>query len=134
MKNNKSMMYLAISNLFLVFLGVGLVVPVLPQLKEEMNFYAEQVHDIVSTTVSAFIKDDGTLANVIEEKETQIDDINKRIKKQNLKRVKKEKTSPEIGIYVNELAINYERMADHCENIAMSLVSEQENEAGGVPE
>lgn len=56
-----------------------------------MNFYAEQVHDIVSTTVSAFIKDDGTLANVIEEKETQIDDINKRIKKQNLKRVKKEK-------------------------------------------
>lgn len=54
-----------------------------------MNFYAEQVHDIVSTTVSAFIKDDGTLANVIEEKETQIDDINKRIKKQNLKRVKK---------------------------------------------
>ena len=48
--------------------------------------------------------------------------------------IKKEKTSPEIGIYVNELAINYERMADHCENIAMSLVSEQENEAGGVPE
>jgi len=104
------------------------------KLREEMNFYAEQVHDIVSTTVSAFIKDDGTLANVIEEKETQIDDINKRIKKQNLKRVKKEKTSPEIGIYVNELAINYERMADHCENIAMSLVSEQENEAGGVSE
>lgn len=104
------------------------------KLKEEMNFYAEQVHDIVSTTVSAFIKGDGTLADVIEEKETQIDDINKRIKKQNLKRVKKEKTSPEIGIYVNELAINYERMADHCENIAMSLVSEQENEAGGVPE
>ena len=104
------------------------------KLKEEMNFYAEQVHDIVSTTVSAFIKGDGTLANVIEEKETQIDGINKRIKKQNLKRVKKEKTSPEIGIYVNELAINYERMADHCENIAMSLVSEQENEAGGVPE
>ena len=30
--------------------------------------------------------------------------------------------------------INYERMADHCENIAMSLVSEQENEAGGVLE
>ena len=64
---------------------------ILNQLKDEMNFYAEQVHDIVSTTVSAFIKDDGTLANVIEEKETQIDDINKRIKKQNLKRVKKEK-------------------------------------------
>ncbi|GGI66347.1 MFS transporter [Enterococcus alcedinis] len=38
MENKKSMMYLAISNLFLVFLGVGLVIPVIPQLKEEMNF------------------------------------------------------------------------------------------------
>lgn len=38
MKNKKSMMYLAISNLFLVFLGVGLVIPVIPQIKEQMNF------------------------------------------------------------------------------------------------
>ncbi|KAF1299251.1 multidrug MFS transporter [Enterococcus sp. JM4C] len=38
-KNNKNtMMYLAISNLFLVFLGVGLVIPVIPQLKEQMHF------------------------------------------------------------------------------------------------
>lgn len=104
------------------------------KLKEEMNYYAEQVHDIVSTTVSAFIKEDGSLSETIEQKEDQIDQINKRVKKQNLKRVKKEKTSPEIGIYVNELAINYERMADHCENIALSLVNESENETGGVLE
>ncbi|MGM0125825.1 multidrug resistance protein [Enterococcus sp. AZ194] len=38
MKKKNSMMYLAISNLFLVFLGVGLVIPVIPQLKEQMNF------------------------------------------------------------------------------------------------
>ncbi|MDN6030641.1 MAG: MFS transporter [Lactococcus plantarum] len=37
MKQSK-MMYLAISNLFLVFLGVGLVIPVIPQIKDEMNF------------------------------------------------------------------------------------------------
>ncbi|QDK70707.1 MFS transporter [Lactococcus protaetiae] len=38
MKNKKRMMNLAISNLFLVFLGAGLVIPVLPKLKEQMNF------------------------------------------------------------------------------------------------
>ncbi|HBD0695166.1 TPA: MFS transporter [Enterococcus faecalis] len=38
MTKKNSMMYLAISNLFLVFLGVGLVIPVIPQLKEEMHF------------------------------------------------------------------------------------------------
>ncbi|MGX7059203.1 MFS transporter [Vagococcus humatus] len=38
MKKKNRMMYLAIFNLFLVFLGVGLVIPVIPQLKEEMGF------------------------------------------------------------------------------------------------
>lgn len=38
MKNKKRMMNLAISNLFLVFLGAGLVIPVLPTLKEQMHF------------------------------------------------------------------------------------------------
>ncbi|HBC90202.1 MAG TPA: MFS transporter [Lactococcus sp.] len=38
MKNKKWMINLAISNLLLVFLGVGLVIPVLPPLKEQMHF------------------------------------------------------------------------------------------------
>lgn len=42
MTKKNSMMYLAISNLFLVFLGVGLVIPVIPQLKEEMHFLVPQ--------------------------------------------------------------------------------------------
>lgn len=37
MTNKKSMMHLAISNLFLVFLGAGLVIPVMPMLKEDMH-------------------------------------------------------------------------------------------------
>ncbi|UUV99560.1 MFS transporter [Vagococcus luciliae] len=37
MTNKKNMMYLAISNLFLVFLGAGLVIPVMPMLKEDMH-------------------------------------------------------------------------------------------------
>lgn len=36
--HKKSSMYLVISNLFLVFLGAGLVIPILPALKEQMNF------------------------------------------------------------------------------------------------
>ena len=35
---NRGMIYLAISNLLLVFMGVGLVVPVIPLLKDEMHF------------------------------------------------------------------------------------------------
>ena len=48
MKNKKSMMYLAISNLFLVFLGVGLVIPVIPALQKEMGFNATTMGMMIS--------------------------------------------------------------------------------------
>lgn len=38
MTNKKWMINLAISNLLLVFLGVGLIIPVMPPLKEQMHF------------------------------------------------------------------------------------------------
>ena len=37
MKKTSNMLYLAIMNLFIVFLGVGLVIPVMPMLQEEMH-------------------------------------------------------------------------------------------------
>lgn len=92
---------------------------------EEMAAYEAEVRNIVSNTVSAFIKEDIQIAQSIEEMEEKIDKINKRVKKQNLKRAKKEKCSPEIGIFINELSINFERVADHCENIALSLLPDQ---------
>lgn len=95
------------------------------KIREEMAAYEAEVRNIVSNTVSAFIKEDIQIAQSIEEMEEKIDKINKRVKKQNLKRAKKEKCSPEIGIFINELSINFERVADHCENIALSLLPDQ---------
>lgn len=101
---------------------------------DEMTTYSAEVHNIVSNTVSAFIKEDIQMALSVEQMETHIDQINKRVKKHNLKRAKKEKCSPEVGIFINELSINFERVADHCENIALSLLGDQETETGGMAE
>lgn len=104
------------------------------KIRDEMTTYSAEVHNIVSNTVSAFIKEDNQMALSVEQMETHIDQINKRVKKHNLKRAKKEKCSPEVGIFINELSINFERVADHCENIALSLLGEQETETGGMAE
>ena len=98
--------------------------------REEMTAYGAKVHDIVNSTVSAFVKEDIQMAFSVEQMEDHIDEINKRVKKHNLKRAKKEKCSPEVGIFINELSINFERVADHCENIALSLLGELETETG----
>lgn len=97
--------------------------------KEEVADYISQVHNIVSLTVSSFIQGDGKAAFRVEKMEEQIDGMNKRIKKQTLKRLKKEKYSPEIGLVINELSIHFERVADHCENIAISVIDNTDIEA-----
>lgn len=97
----------------------------------ELEKYATEVHQIVSMTVGAFVKEDLQAANDVERMEEKIDVFNKKVKKQTLKRAKKEKCSPEIGIFMNELSINFERVADHCENIAISLSGGADSDEGG---
>ena len=48
MKNRNRMLYLAIMNLFIVFLGVGLVIPVMPMLQEEMHLSGTTMGLLVS--------------------------------------------------------------------------------------
>ena len=93
---------------------------------EEMRTYMDKVNEIVGDTVRVFVSGDEEKAKVVEGLENQIDQMNKKIKKQNIKRLKKEKCSPEVGIFINELSINFERVADHCENIAISYLDYME--------
>lgn len=48
MKNKNSMLYLAIMNLFIVFLGVGLVIPVMPMLQKDMHLSGSTMGMLVS--------------------------------------------------------------------------------------
>lgn len=98
--------------------------------RKELKVYTEEIQNIVSVTVDAFVQRDIDGARAIDSMERRIDALNKKVKKQNLKRAKKEKCSPEIGIFMNELSINFERVADHCENIAISMLGQIDNEDG----
>ncbi len=89
---------------------------------EELGQYIQEVNRIVQTTSGFFVRQDEEAAKEVERLEENIDNINKQMKKRNMKRMKKEKYSPEAGILVNELAINFERIADHCENIAICFL------------
>lgn len=102
------------------------------KIQEEMTVYGRAVRRIVSCTVTAFVEEDRTAAQTIEKMEEEIDQINKRVKKHNLRRAKKEKCPPEVGIFINELSINFERIADHCENIAFSVLGDPEIDGGDV--
>ena len=86
---------------------------------EEMQVYAEALTDILERTITAFINGDVALAKTVEPLESVIDELTKTIKKHHMKRMNKGKCTVELGMVLSDLTMNYERVADHCSNIAV---------------
>lgn len=90
--------------------------------EEEMTVYSNAVQDILDRTTRSFIDTDISLARSVEPLEEVIDDLNKNVKKHHMKRLRKGKCTIELGLVLSDIAMNYERVADHCSNIAVYLM------------
>ena len=86
---------------------------------EEMQVYSSALSDILDRTITAFINGDVELAKTVEPLESVIDELTKTIKKHHMKRMNKGKCTVELGMVLSDLTMNYERVADHCSNIAV---------------
>lgn len=95
---------------------------------EEMDIYGKAIEDILDRTVSAFVNGDEKTAMTVEPLEEVIDRLNKDVKKRHIKRLRKGKCTIELGLVLSDIATNYERVADHCSNIAVCLIQEQDTE------
>ena len=94
---------------------------------EELSVFGAAVEDIVDRTTNAFEKNDETLARTVEPLEEVIDGLNKTVKKHHMKRLRKGKCTIELGLVLSDIAMNYERVADHCSNIAVCLIQLRDN-------
>ena len=74
------------------------------------------------------INTDIPLARSVEPLEEVIDGLNKTVKKHHMKRLRKGKCTIGLGLVLSDLAMNYERVADHCSNIAVYMM--QLNDTG----
>ncbi len=95
---------------------------------EEMEIYTEAVTDILGRALDAFVSGNEKLAFTVEPLEEVIDGLNKNVKKRHVKRLRKGKCTIELGLILSDIATNYERVADHCSNIALYLMQEQDVE------
>ena len=89
---------------------------------EEMNVYALALQDILERTTTSFINTDIPLAKSVEPLEEVIDGLNKDVKKHHMKRLRKGKCTIELGLVLSDIAMNFERVADHCSNIAVYMM------------
>lgn len=90
--------------------------------KEELKVFAKALMDIVEASVEVFSKEDFEGAEKIEPLEETIDYLNKQLKKRHVERLRTGECTMELGFALMDLTTNYERISDHCSNIAIALI------------
>ena len=95
---------------------------------EELNVYSRAVQDIVRETIQAFRTGDLNLAREIEPFEEVIDGLSIEVKQRHINRLRKGKCKLETGMVMEDIITNFERVSDHCSNVAVCML--QINEDG----
>lgn len=98
--------------------------------EEELAVFTGAVKDIINTSFRVFIEEDLSLADKVEPMEEVIDYLNSEVKKRHIKRLRKGKCTIEMGFVLSDISANYERVADHCSNIALCLLQLNEENFG----
>ena len=94
---------------------------------EELDIFSRSVLDIVDISVDVFESGDLNLAMSVEPLEQVIDYLNKEEKQRHIKRLRKGKCTIELGFILTDISTDFERIADHCSNIAVCILQVSED-------
>ncbi len=98
--------------------------------KEELNILGQAVRDIVNLSYRVFKEDDDNQAKSVEPLEEVIDTLKQELKNRHIKRLREGKCTIEMGFVFADIITNYERISDHCSNIAVSIIQIHEDNYG----
>ena len=90
--------------------------------QEELQVLEDAVQDILSRTTDAFRKGDLHLASKVEPLEAVVNELVRAIKAHHIARLQTGSCSIEYGFVLDDLLTNYERVCDHCSNVAVAQI------------
>lgn len=90
--------------------------------KSNIRIITDAVKEIVDLAVSAFLDESADTAAKVEPLEEVIDGLNVELKSSHVRRLQDGDCTIELGFIFNDLLANYERVADHCSNIAVCQI------------
>ena len=94
----------------------------------ELQLFSAAMNEILSLTFEVFENENATEAARIEPLEEVIDDLKEEIRTRHIRRLAKGKCTIELGFALTDIVTNYERIADHCSNIAVAVIQMDEKE------
>ena len=89
---------------------------------KELSVLEAAISDITDLTIDAFMHNDYEKALLVDPLEEVVDDLCDEIKAHHVERIGRQECTLEHGFVFNDLLTDYERIADHCSNIAVDIL------------
>ena len=92
---------------------------------EELQVLVNALKDIMDAAFSCFQADDPDAAKFVEPLEETIDLLIEEIRLRHIQRLQTGDCTIQLGFVLSDLLTNFERVSDHCSNIAVCVIEEQ---------
>jgi len=92
------------------------------QATKEMSVMRSAIEEILNITEKCFIENDIKLAVEVEPIEEVVDELRDQIKLNHVLRLQKNECTIEHGFILSDLLNNFERVSDHCSNVAGCVI------------
>ncbi len=90
--------------------------------KAEIANLSDALHEILGLTIDSFTEDNLEMARHVEPLEQVIDALIALIKNAHIERLQTGKCTIQTGFVLSDLLTNFERVSDHCSNIAVAML------------
>ena len=92
------------------------------QAQKDIKVITSASLEVLDMAVSSLINEDLDVARNVEPLEQVVDRLKRKIKSNHISRLRQGDCTMELGFILSDLLTNYERVADHCSNIAVCLI------------
>ena len=93
-----------------------------PDAAAELKNLANAIDEIMEITFNAYLGNDPVLAGDVEPLEQVVDRLIANIRKGHILRLQRGQCTIEAGFVLNDILNNFERISDHCSNIAVAII------------
>ena len=90
--------------------------------QQELEVFTGAIIEILNITTDAFVENNLQLSYEVEPLEQVIDSLKVELKNRHIRRLQEGKCTIELGFVLSDILNNFERVSDHCSNIAVCLI------------
>ena len=94
----------------------------------ELSVLENATRQVLSNAIDSFNNDDKALAMEVEPLEEVIDNLKDELKARHIERLRAGQCTTELGFILSDITTNYERIADHCSNIAVCVLQFEDSD------